>query len=187
MTATSDDAEADAFGSTVAAAATGDADALGKLFELFHPRLLRYLRAREGRVADDIAGETWIAIARGIRTFEGDAGAFAAWIFTIARQRLADHRRTGARRRTDPVAVVPDMTSPPSDRDALDSLSAQDAVDFVARTLTEDQAEVVLLRTLAGLRATEVAQLMGRDDTWVRVTHHRAIAKLREQMKREHL
>ena len=54
------------------------------LFREFHPRLLRYLRAREARHADDIAGETWVAVASRIDAFEGDAGAFAGWLFTIA-------------------------------------------------------------------------------------------------------
>lgn len=157
-------------------AVRGGSSGLTALFRAFHPRLLRYLRARDRSVADDIAGETWVAVARRIHTFQGDAGAFSAWLFTIARQRLADHHRTTARRGTFPAAVVPEASSAPSSEDVSVALSsAQDSVDFITRHLSADQAEVVLLRTLAGLSAAEIAVAMQRTEGWVRVTHHRAL------------
>jgi len=134
-------------------------------------------------VADDIAGETWVAVARRIQSFEGDAGAFSAWLFTIARQRLADHHRTSARRATLPVADVPEVHVSVSSEDVAVAFdSAQGSVDFIARHLSGDQAEVVLLRTLAGLSAAEIAVSMQRTEGWVRVTHHRAMRRLAERL-----
>ena len=110
------------------------------------------------------------------------SGRSAAWLFTIARQRLADDRRTRSRRQTNPVAEVPDDRAIRSGEElALDRTSAQDAVDFIVRHLTRDQADVVLLRVLGDLSAREVATVLGRDENWVRVTHHRAMARLRDQ------
>lgn len=150
--------------------------------------MLRYVRARERGAADDIAGETWIAVAQRIGTFDGNVGAFVAWLFTIARQRLADRRRTEIRRATDPAADVPEVDGTRSPEEhALDDLGAQDAVDFIVRTLTADQADVVLLRVLGGLTAADVAALTGREEVWVRVTHHRAIRRLREAMPNQEL
>ena len=80
----------------------GDPAALTDLYRAFQPRLLRYLRAREPGLADDIAGETWLAVAQRISAFSGDATAFSAWVFTIARQRMSDGRRTAARGRPRP-------------------------------------------------------------------------------------
>ena len=118
-----------------------------------------------------------------IAAFHGDEADFASWLFTIARHRLADLRRTGARRRTDPVADVPDGELAHSTEDAaLDEIGAQQAVALITATLTADQAEVVLLRTLGGLSARHVGAVMGRDETWVRVTHHRAMRRLHEQL-----
>ena len=171
------------FASDLADAQRGGERGLTALFRTFHPRLLRYLRSREPTRADDVAGETWVAVAAQIRSFEGDIGGFSAWIFTIARQRLADARRSAARRRTDPVDEVPAASVGRSTEDVgLDELDAQAAVDFIARNLTADQAEVVLLRTLGALNAAQVAAIVGRDEGWVRVTHHRALKRLRERL-----
>ena len=91
------------FGDVMVAAQAGDQRAAERLFVELYPRVLRFLRASEPRMADDLAGEVWLAVARGLRSFEGDLAGFRAWVFTIARRRLADHRRTAMKRATDPV------------------------------------------------------------------------------------
>ena len=172
-----------ALGAAIASAQRGEDGGLSVLFREFHPRLLRYLRAREPRHADDIAGETWMAVATRIGGFEGDAGAFAGWLFTIAAYRLADVRRTGARRKTDPHPDPPDDRHGPSSEEVvLDELDAQGAVDLIVASLNEDQAEVVLLRVLGGLSNADIAAAMSRPEVWVRVTHHRAMRRLQTQL-----
>ena len=100
---------------------------------------------------------------------------FSAWAFTIARRRIIDQRRRTARRRTD----VPTLTrcaaflAPDApDLDAIERLSAQDAIAQVTAALSEEQAEVVLLRVLAGLDAATVGDILGRTENWVWVTQH---------------
>jgi RNA polymerase sigma-70 factor (ECF subfamily) len=177
------DPHAAELGDAIASAQRGEDRGLTVLFREFHPRLLRYLRAREPRHADDIAGETWVAVAARVDAFEGDPGAFAGWLFTIAAHRLADLRRTGARRHTDPHPSPPDDRHGLSSEDVvLDDLDAQAAVDLIVASLNEDQSEVVLLRVLGGLTNADIAAAMGRTEVWVRVTHHRAIRKLQAQL-----
>ncbi len=175
--------EGSAFDDALADARQGGEVGLTALFRAFHPRILRYLRSRDRRRADDVAGETWLAVASQITAFRGDAGAFSAWLFTIARQRLADQHRTAARRGTDPVAEVPEPHAVASaEQTGLDHLNAQQAVDFIVANLSADHADVDLLRPLGGLTAAQVAGVLGREEGWVRVTHHRATHRLRERM-----
>jgi len=164
-------------------ARAGSQDGLAVLFEFFHPRLLRYLNVRERGRADDIAADTWISVAAGMASFNGDLGNFSAWLFTITRRRLADHRRTAARRPTfsEPPTEDSGLTASCEDH-ALDEMGAQAAVDFIVAALSRDQAEVVLLRVLGGLGPAEVAQAMERDEGWVRVNYHRAIGRLRDRL-----
>lgn len=160
-------------------ARAGDRAALTELFRAFQPRLLRYLRVHEPRMADDLASDTWLAVAQRIGDFEGDASGFSAWLFTIARHRLADGRRTAARRRTDPVATVGSSPSEYSAEDmAVGHLAAAAAVDAIVRSLTPDQADVILLRVLGDLSIEQVATVMERDANWVGVTQYRAMKRL---------
>jgi len=173
------------FDALVAGATSGDASAVEALFRELQPRLLRFLRSQEPRAADDLAAEVWVAVARGIARFQGDWGDFRAWIFAIARRRLADHRRTAARRRTD-VAESESFELRPSadapEEQTLDKLTGQQAASLITSVLSGDQAEVVLLRVLADLDVDEVAAIMERSPNWVRVTQHRALRTLARRL-----
>ncbi len=168
----------------VAAAGKGEHWALTELFRAYQPSLLRFLRAQEPRAADDLAGEVWIAVARGLDQFTGDEAGFRGWLYTIARRRLIDHRRRCVRQRTDAVSSdVLDTTvewglgGDPAG-EVLDRLGAQGAVDTLVAELTADQAEAVLLRVVGGLSVAETALIMQRPPGAVRVLCHRALRRL---------
>lgn len=171
------------FPAVLAGAQAGEQWAAEALFVDLQPRLLRFLRSSEPRVADDLAGEVWLAMAQGIGAFDGGLAGFRAWVFTIARRRLADHRRTAVRRATDPVsgewfaerAAV--STDDPAER-ALAGMTAQESIDLVVSLLPADQAEVLLLRIVGDLDVAHVAEVLDRTPNWVRVTQHRALRRL---------
>ena len=98
-------------------------------------------------MADDLAADVWLAVARGLGRFQGDEGGFRSWIFTIARHRVVEHRRRQQRRRTDPV---PDeRLDHPVERGlggdpawlVVERVGAQQAIEAVVRELPPDQAE----------------------------------------------
>lgn len=168
------------FETLLGAARAGNPRALSALFRDTQPLVLRYLRAREPRVAEDLASEVWLGITAKLGTFEGDEAAFRSWVFTIAHRRVADHRRKQGRRRTDPVpgdqldGVAPQDTAV----DAIEELTAQEAIRRLVAPLPPDQAEVVLLRVVADLPVAEVARITGKSPGAVRVLQHRALQKL---------
>ncbi|HEY8546610.1 MAG TPA: RNA polymerase sigma factor [Acidimicrobiales bacterium] len=168
----------------MAAAGKGEHWALTVLFRAYQPMLLRYLRSQDAGVADDLASDVWVAVARGLRGFDDDEAGFRRWLFTIARRRVIEHRRKLTRRRTDPAS--PDTLDGPDRRRGgddpadlvLDRITAQEAIDLVAADLTPDQAEAVLLRVVAGLDVADIARIMDRPPGTVRVLCHRALKRL---------
>jgi RNA polymerase sigma-70 factor (ECF subfamily) len=164
------------------AARCGDRDGFSVLYRTYHHRLLRYLRAVEPRLADDLAGEVWVAVATRLKTFEGGPQAFTAWLFTIARNRLADARRRAVGRRTDPVSDVPERHVIDFAQAAIERLDAQEAITAILAVLSPVQADVVLLRTLGDLSPANIAAMLGHDESWVRVTYHRALSRLRDHL-----
>lgn len=175
----------------VRAAGRGEHWALTQLFRAYQPGLLRYLRAHEAGAADDLASEVWIGAARGLAQFTGDEADFRAWLFTIARRRLIDHRRRVARRRTVVVAadtldlVIDQVSDDDPAGTVVDLLGAQGAVNALVAELTPEQAEAVLLRVVAGLPVAEVATIMRRPPGTVRVLCHRALRRLAGRLDQE--
>jgi RNA polymerase sigma-70 factor (ECF subfamily) len=169
----------------LAAAARREPSASRALFTRYHPALLRYLRSREPRHADDLAADVWLAVATNLDTFDGDEPAFRAWLFTLARNMVTGHRRKGLRRRTDVVdhRMLADLASEDEpDVEVVADLAAEEALSLITHHLTATHAEVIRLRVIAGLTAAEVAGLLGRTETWVRVTQHRALIRLARRL-----
>ncbi len=161
-------------------APTGEEWAIALLFRSIQPDLLRFLAYRARDDADDLASETWLAVARALPGFSGSLSEFRALVFTIARRRVVDHyRREGHRPRTVPLAEVNEP--PGTDRIAdqvVEAISSREAIDRLVKSLPENQAEVVILRVVAGLSADEVALVTKRSAGAVRVLQHRALKRL---------
>ena len=174
-----------AFGVVLARAQAGDEAAFACLFRDVQPGLLRYLRVITPE-AEDVASDTWLQVVTGLTGFRGQEEAFRAWLFTIARHRAADAGRSRARRPAVPLALIETAEQPlaPDAADlALDGMSARAAVALIA-TLPRDQAEVVMLRVVAGLDVADVARIVGKSPGAVRVTAHRALRRLADHLER---
>src|SRR5205823_5590387 len=132
----------------------------------------------EPGLAEDLASEVWLEVARSLNRFSGGEAEFRGWLFTIARHRLIDARRRAARRRTAPVASLadrPGLDDPAAD--ALTGLSTEASLRLVA-SLPRDQAEAVLLRVVAGLDAERAARILGKRPGNIRVLSHRGLRTL---------
>jgi RNA polymerase sigma-70 factor (ECF subfamily) len=68
----------------------------------------------------------------------------------------------------------------------VENLDTEAALALVA-TLPPDQAEVILLRVLAGLDVTQVASILGKRPGAVRVLQHRGLRRLAERLGRPEL
>jgi RNA polymerase sigma-70 factor, ECF subfamily len=159
----------------------GDEDAFRVLYRDLQPRMLRYLRAMVGDDADDVASETWLHVARGLKTFHGDSDGFRGWTATIARNRATDHLRHHQRRVTAVTVPVDQLTGLPGTDDtadtALEGISTDAAIALIAR-LPRDQAEAVLLRAVMGLDAETAGKVLGKRAGAVRTAAHRGLRKL---------
>jgi RNA polymerase sigma-70 factor (ECF subfamily) len=170
----------DDFGQLLSRAKKGDEDAFSSIWRLYQHGLLRYLRVIGGQAADDLAADTWLQVIRKLSTFEGDDKAFRAWLYTIARHRHIDWRRQAGRRKESLVELeVLDRLPGTDDTSGTfdTAVSTQSAVALIS-TLPADQAEAVMLRTVAGLPVSVVAEIMGRPPGTVRVLCHRGLRRL---------
>ncbi len=168
------------FAAGLAAAKRGSEEAFSRLWRDANPALLRYLNVIAPEAAEDVAAETWVQVVRGLGDFRGDEGAWRAWIFTVCRRRAIDEGRRRARRPVAPLDEVPAAGMPHAADTAdlvLEHLSTESVLALLA-ALPPIQAEVILLRVVAGLDAETVARLVGRSPGAVRVSAHRGLRKL---------
>jgi RNA polymerase sigma-70 factor, ECF subfamily len=175
----------ESFAETLAAAQHGDEAAFTTLFRETQPSLLRYLRVVAPDRAEDIAGDTWVRVVHGLASFVAEEPlAFRAWVLSIGRHRWIDDVRARQRRPESPVADLPEQAGPMDVESAVfELMTTESALALIAR-LPRDQAEVVLLRVVAGLDVARTAELLGKQPGAVRVLSHRGLRGLHRMLTR---
>jgi RNA polymerase sigma-70 factor (ECF subfamily) len=176
------------FDTVLAEAQRGSETAFAELWHDGNPVLLRYLRVIAPDAAEDIAAETWVQVVRGLAGFRGNEQNWRAWLFTTARRRTTDLVRHQARRPTVSLDALPDQAEswhgPDAATVALENLDTRAAIALVAR-LPPLQAEVIMLRVVAGLDPAAVASLLGRSAGAVRIASHRGLRRLEAMLAEE--
>jgi RNA polymerase sigma-70 factor, ECF subfamily len=163
----------------LAAARAGDEQGFAEVWRTLHPPLLRYLTVRGDDAPEDLAADTWMHVVRGLADFRGGPPEFRAWLFTIARHRAVDQARARSRQPRLALGLVPEPRDPaPSAEHEADMNEATARALRLVATLPPPQAEMVMLRVVAGLDVADVARLLGKKPGTVRVTVHRALKAL---------
>lgn len=168
----------------VDAARAGDEAALAELYNLYFPRVYRYILARMGNPydAEDLTEEVFLRVLDAIERFQWREAPFSAWLFRIAHNAVISQRRKeGARGRSSPLseALPVDSQGP---EEMVENRLALNEIMRAAETLPEAQRRVIGFRFAAGLSVAETARAMGKGEGNVKVIQHKAIAKLREML-----
>ncbi|MEN3608485.1 RNA polymerase sigma factor ShbA [Plantactinospora sp. ZYX-F-223] len=171
----------------VARAARRDPEATAALLTEVRPGLVRYCRARLGRIggayatADDVAQEVCLAVLRALPRYRDQGRPFSAFLYTIAAHKVADAQRAAIRDSAvttgGPLPDEPDAEPGPEQRAVATDLARR--LSALLARLPEVHREIVLLRVAVGLTADEVGLIVGMSAAAVRVTQSRALARLR--------
>jgi RNA polymerase sigma-70 factor, ECF subfamily len=171
------------FAAVLAAAQGGDEEAYARLFHDIQPVLLRYLNVIAGQAAEDVAGQMWLEVVAGLDGFRGGEESWRAWLFMIARHRAADAGRRRGRRRVAEGGIREGLTAPDTADVAVERASTRATLALIS-SLPRDQAEIIMLRVVAGLDASSVARIVGKRPGTVRVAAHRAMRQLATMIDR---
>lgn len=168
----------------VRAARGGNQEAFRVLYRAVQPGLLRYLRGMVGEDAEDLASETWLQVARDLRTFRDEGVGFRGWAVGIARHRALDHLRRNQRRPVAglPADVLADLPDTHDTAEEVIRLASTNATVALIATLPRDQAEAVLLRVVVGMDTHAAARVMGKRPGAVRTAAWRGLRRLAAQL-----
>jgi RNA polymerase sigma-70 factor (ECF subfamily) len=153
----------------VAAAQAGDRDALDTLLRRHHDRLWRLCRRMAGNDHDaaDALQDALIAIARGIRRFDGRS-AFTTWSYRVATNACLDELRR-RRRRPVPGAVGVDVgeddrpaprPTPSTGDGGFEAVAERAEIDEALAVLPLERRAAVVLRDLCDLDYAEIARVL---------------------------
>ncbi len=186
MHASRTDVEAD--DPTLVAAARADPQAFAPLYERYVGPVYRYCHVRLGSRdgAQDATSDVFLKAFAGLSGYRG--GAFAAWIFRIARNVVTDRRRHRYRRPTEPMEVAGDPLDGVLTPEEVAVVRAErEALRRALAALSDNQRETIELR-LAGWPDEQIAVALGKTVAAVKKLRFRAVRRQRKLLTpaREH-
>ena len=174
----------------LAAVRAGDRAALERLLERHQAAVYRFgvKMCREEEDAKDVLQETLFAAARGLPEFRG-ASSVSTWLYTIARSFCIKKRRTSkfAPQRLESLEAQGEAAEEIADAARGPEADAagrqlQVVLDGAIASLDPMYREVLLLRDVEGLSASEVGEVMGLSVEAVKSRLHRARIAVRERV-----
>lgn len=168
----------------VARCQAGDELAFAEVVGRYGPRI-RYFLAKMCGDGEDVAQEVWLEVWRSISRL-GAAGAFATWLYTIARRCAMRHasRRRGRHEQweTDQLAAIPDADVDDEGFTAADAQQVHAALDG----LPPAQREAIVMRFLEDMSYDDIARVVGCAVGTVRSRLFYAKANLRKALDNHH-
>lgn len=173
------------FDAALAGARASDEAAWATLYDHLAPQVLGYLRVRGAADAEEVLGDVFLHVARGIDDFEGDVSGFRSWVFVIATSRLLDERRRRRRRPTEPLerTVEDGLRAPVDVETEVERSAAAEEAKALLEVLTPDQRAVIELRVFAGLTSVEVASVVDKPVSAVKALYRRGLGALRRELE----
>jgi RNA polymerase sigma-70 factor (ECF subfamily) len=155
----------------------GDHAAYSRLLAQLSGHLRAYFARRIGTDAEDLVQETLIAVHAKRATYD-PALPFTAWVHGIARYKLIDAWRRDKRRMTVALEDAPDLFA----HDAAEAAGAKRDVEKLLARLPPQKRDLVRAVKLEGRSIAEQAHASGLSETVVKVTVHRAVKSLGQEL-----
>ena len=169
----------------VAGAQAGDPQAIATLISAVRPAVYNYCRYRLANypggieASDDAAQETCVAILKVLPNYQQQGAPFRSFVYAIAANKVADAQRRFSRSAVL-VDEFPEQTEPsPTPEERMIADADVQAAYQLLRQLPDRMREVLMLRA-GGASAEMIGERLGLTANAVRVTQHRAVAKLRD-------
>jgi RNA polymerase sigma-70 factor, ECF subfamily len=162
------------------AEAKRDRRRFGELYELHFERVYAFIgrRVRDRAAVQDLTADVFRKALEGLDRFEWRGAPFAAWLYRIASNAIANYRERAARETTGSDLDAEKGSSPA----VSDSIENRAALYRFVRDLSDDQRRVIQMRFAEEKGIREIAEAMGRTEGAVKQLQYRAIQSLRERM-----
>ncbi len=169
------------------ARAARDADAFGALYERHVDRIYHYIYYRVGNVhdAEDLTARVFYRALAHIDAYRDRGAPFAAWLYRIAHNLVANWHRDRSRRhdlRLDDIADIAERGDGP---EHLAERSEEARVLLSAMTgLPAERQQLLILKFVEGMSNVEIARVMGRTEGAIKSLYHRTLIALREELSK---
>lgn len=152
-----------------------------ELYEANFERVYAYVasRVRDRDEAEDVTAEVFHKALANLPRFEWRGAPFAAWLYRIAANAIADRVARAARERSITAPDDPPVNNPAVNDRSVEQVERRARLFRLVRSLPKDQHRVIELRFAEEMSIREIAGVMGRTEGAVKQLQFRALEALR--------
>lgn len=169
-------------------AAQRDRTLFGDIYESYFELVYGFVarRVRDRAAAEDLTSEVFRKALEHLPRFKWTGAPFAAWLFRIASNLIADRGKRKARLSELPADVESiSKTTGGETQASLEDVERQAQLFRLVEELPEDQRRVVGLRFAEEKSIKEIATELGRSEGAVKQLQFRALENLRKAISRQ--
>ncbi|HYL59212.1 MAG TPA: RNA polymerase sigma factor [Candidatus Acidoferrales bacterium] len=170
-------------------AAQRDRARFAELYEKHFERVYAYIvrRVRDRDAAQDLTSDVFHSALAGLERFEWRGVPFAAWLFRIAANAIADRSKSSQRRAIADIAVddLPDRSGSAHggiDPDPYDEIERRARLFKLVEGLPIEQHRVVVMRFAEQKSIREIATALGRSEGSIKQLQFRGLQNLRARL-----
>ncbi|MBI4320024.1 MAG: sigma-70 family RNA polymerase sigma factor [Chloroflexi bacterium] len=142
-----------------------------------------YYRTGNIHVAEDLTAKTFFQALDNLQRYRIQGAPFAAWLYRIAHNIVANWLRDTSRRKAVQLEEVPELKDPAADPVAA-AEAAEEKVELrgaIAR-LPIDRQQLLILKFVEQMANAEIARVMGRTEGAVKALLHRTLSSLKNEL-----
>ena len=162
-------------------AAQKDPSRFAELYEENFERVYAFVvrRVRDRQDAQDLTSEVFRQALANLGRFEWRGVPFAAWLYRIAANEIADHFKRTSRETKGPS--VEEIAG-----DAAADIEQRASLFRAVNRLPGDQGRVIVMRFAEGKSIREIAEEIGKSEGAIKQLQWRGLQSLRTQMNVSH-
>jgi RNA polymerase sigma-70 factor (ECF subfamily) len=168
-------------------AAQRDRGRFAELYEANFERVYAYVtrRVRDRDEAQDLTADVFHLALKSLPRFEWRGAPFAAWLFKIASNEIADRSRSNARRRAQASdSVFRETADDRADAPAglVEEAERRARLFKLVERLPRDQSRVIAMRFAEDKSIREIADALGRSEGSIKQLQFRGLQNLRVRL-----
>ncbi len=164
--------------------AKSDSEAFGELYERHFDRIYNYIYYRTGNIhdAEDLTARVFFRAIQHIGNYKDQGSPFSAWLYSIARNLLANWYRDNSKRTMIPIDAMAQIQS--ADGPELESEIVENRETLLAaiKRLPEDRQDLLILKYVNKQSNAEIGRILGRSEGAIKSLYHRTLLSLKSDL-----
>ena len=162
-----------------------DPEAFGKLYELYVEKIYNYVFYRIGNQqdAEDLTAKVFHRALNHIPNYNNKGAPFAAWLYRIAHNLVANWHRDHKRRKVVALEhVTLSSKKEENPHQAAEQRDSQELLLAAIQKLPPERQELLTLKFIERMSNADIGQVMGRSEGAIKSLYHRTLVSLKEHL-----